>query len=61
MQGLHAYLERVLPEGVKALIVDHDTEITVISKPRFSHDWTTSTLGHGWDQREKKGAGEPER
>jgi hypothetical protein len=37
MQDFQAYLERVLPEGVKALIVDQDTEIAVMLKPRFSH------------------------
>jgi hypothetical protein len=32
VQQLHAYLQPYLPEGVKALILDHDTEITVMSK-----------------------------
>jgi hypothetical protein len=31
---LQAYLAPYMPKGVEALIVDHDTEITVMSKPR---------------------------
>jgi hypothetical protein len=31
---LQHYLAPYMPKGVKALIVDHDTEVTVLSKPR---------------------------